>query len=187
MEAGSERRTKLTEGNAAFRKATDSAIFANLSKNGQHPLMAVLTCSDSRVVPEKIFNLSIGDAFVVRVAGNTASDPQVLGSLEYAVTHLHVRDLIVLGHTGCGAIKVALEGRDNGNLWSVTKDIERAKLKVPIELDKDPDAIAESNVRLQMRLIEDNSFPVREAVERNQLTIHGAMYDLKTGMVRFLS
>ena len=186
MEAGSERRAKLTEGNAAFRKATDSAIFANLSKNGQHPSLAILTCSDSRVVPEKIFNLSIGDAFVVRVAGNTASDPQVLGSLEYSVTHLHVRDLVVLGHTGCGAVRVALEGGDTGNMWSVAKDIDRAKLKVPIEQDKDLDAIAESNVRLQMRIIEDNSFPIRDAVERSQLTIHGAMYDLKTGVVRFL-
>lgn len=180
-----DKKGRLAEGNAAFRKATDPSLLSNLSR-GQQPWLAVLTCSDSRVVPERIFNLSIGDAFVVRVAGNTASDAQVLGSMEYAVERLHVRDMVVLGHTGCGAVKVAMEGKDTGNLWSVIRDIDRAKMKVPTELDTNPDAIAESNVRLQVRMLEDNSFVIRGAMEKGQLALYGAMYDLKSGAVRFI-
>jgi len=180
-----DKKGRLGDGNAAFRKTTDPSILSNLSK-GQQPWIAILSCSDSRVVPEKIFNLSIGDAFVVRVAGNTASDPQVLGSLEYAVEHLHVRDMMVLGHTGCGAVRVAMEAKDTGNLWTMIRDIDRAKMKVPTELDTDPDAIAESSVKLQVRMLEDNSFVIRGAIEKSQLALYGAMYDLKTGSVRFI-
>ena len=185
MEAGLDRRGRLSEGNAAYRKLTDPTLFANLSK-GQHPTFAILACSDSRVVPEKLFNLSIGDAFVVRVAGNSAADPSVLGSLEYAVEHLHVRELLVLGHTGCGAVKLSMEGSSHGNLGSVVRDLERAKSKVPIESENDADAIAESNVKLQLRLLEDNSYVIRSAVDKGQLAMHGAMYDIRTGAVRFI-
>lgn len=185
MDATPDKKGRLADGNAAFRKATDQSLLSNLSK-GQQPWIAILTCSDSRVVPERIFNLSIGDAFVVRVAGNTSSDTQVLGSLEYAVDHLHVRDLMVLGHTSCGAVKVAMEGKDAGNLWPVIRDIDRAKMKVPTEFDTDPDAVSEMNVKLQVRMIEDNSFVIRGAMEKGQLAVYGAVYDLKTGTVRFL-
>jgi carbonic anhydrase len=186
LESGSDRRGRLAEGNAAFRKATDQTLFANLSK-GQHPSFAILSCSDSRVVPEKLFNLSLGDAFVVRVAGNSAADSSVLGSLEYAVEHLHVRELVVLGHTGCGAVKLAMEGASPGSLGSVIRDLERAKSKVPVEFENDPDAVAESNVKLQLRLLEDNSHVIRSAVEKGELVLHGAMYDIRTGTVRFFS
>lgn len=185
MDATPDKKGRLADGNIAFRKATDPSLFSNLSR-GQQPWIAILTCSDSRVVPERIFNLSIGDAFVVRVAGNTSSDAQVLGSLEYAVDHLHVRDMVVLGHTSCGAVKVAMEGKDVGNMWSVIRDIDRAKMKVPSELDTDPDAISESNVRLQVRMLEDNSFVIRGAIDKGQLSLYGAMYDLKSGAVRFI-
>ena len=180
-----DKKGRLGDGNVAFKKATDPAILNNLSK-GQQPWIAILACSDSRVVPEKIFNLSIGDAFVVRVAGNTASDAQVLGSLEYAVDHLHVRDMMVLGHTSCGAVKLMMEGKDPGNLWSVARDIERAKMKVPTENDTDADSISEMNVKLQVRIIEDNSFVIRGAMEKGQLALYGSVYDLKTGTVRFV-
>jgi carbonic anhydrase len=180
-----DKKGRLGDGNVAFKKATDPAILNNLAK-GQQPWIAILSCSDSRVVPEKIFNLSIGDAFVVRVAGNTASDSQVLGSLEYAVDHLHVRDMMVLGHTSCGAVKVAMEGKETGNLWGVVRDIERAKMKVPTENDTNPDAIAEMSVKLQVRILEDNSFVIRGAMEKGQLALYGAMYDLRTGIVRFI-
>jgi len=184
MEGGSDRKGRLAEGNAAFRKVTDPTVFINLAK-GQHPSFAILSCCDSRVVPEKIFNLSLGDAFVVRVAGNSAADRSVLGSLEYAVEHLHVKELLVLGHTGCSAVKVALDGTAAGNLAPVIRDIERAKAKVPIENESSPDAVAESNVKLQIRLIEDNSSVIRSAVEKGELFVHGAMYDVRNGNVRF--
>jgi carbonic anhydrase len=185
MDAAQNRKGRLAEGNTAFRKYTDPAQLSNLAK-GQQPWIAVLTCSDSRVVPERIFNLSLGDAFVVRVAGNTASDAQVLGSLEYAVKHLHVRDMVVLGHTGCGAVKAAMEGKDAGNLWTVVRDIDRARMKISGGNDTDHDAISEANVRLQVRMIEDHSNVIRSALEKDQLSLYGAIYDLRTGNVRFL-
>jgi carbonic anhydrase len=185
MEGASDRRGRLAEGNAAFRKATDPALLTSLSK-GQHPSMAIISCSDSRVVPEKLFNLSLGDAFVVRVAGNSASDPSILGSLEYAVEHLHVKELLVLGHTGCSAVRLAMDGASPGNLGTVMRDMERAKSKLPVGLETDQDAIAESNVKLQLRLLEDSSYVIRSAADKGQLTVHGAMYDVKTGNVRFL-
>jgi carbonic anhydrase len=78
-----DQKKRLVDGNATFRKTSDPAFLAELSK-GQQPFVAILTCSDSRVVPERIFNLNLGDAFVVRVAGNSVADPGALGSLEYA-------------------------------------------------------------------------------------------------------
>jgi len=185
MEGAPGRNGRLAEGNAAFRKLTDPTLLISLSK-GQHPTFAILSCSDCRVVPEKLFNLSLGDAFVVRVVGNSASDPSVLGSLEYAVEQLHVKDLVVLGHTGCGAVKLALDGASVGNLGSVVRDVERAKSKVPIESENNQDAIAESNVKLQLRLLEDNSHVIRSAIDKGQLALHGAMYDIRTGNVKFL-
>jgi len=176
---------RLEDGNAHFRKNTDSSLLARLAQKHE-PFIAVLTCSDSRVVPDKIFNLSLGDAFVVRVAGNSAAEPSVLGSLEYAVEHLHVRILLVLGHTGCGTVRAAMDGTGPENLAKVIRDIDRARDKVGEGRSNDLDAIAESNVRLQIRLIVDNSMTIMDAVNKGQLSVVGAMYNMATGAVRFL-
>lgn len=176
---------RLEDGNVHFRKNTDPTLIARLSHK-QEPFIAVLTCSDSRVAPEKIFNLSLGDAFVVRVVGNSASEPSVLGSLEYAVEQLHVRILLVLGHTGCEAVKAAMDGSGSGNLSKVFRDIDRARDKVVEGRSNDLDAVAESNVRLQIRLIEDDSTIITDAVNKGRLNVVGAMYDIATGAVRFL-
>jgi len=174
------------DGNALFRKAVDPALLARLNTKAQEPFVAILSCSDSRVDPNRIFNLSMGDAFVVRDVGNCASDPFVLGSIEYAVEHLHVRMVLVLGHTGCGAIRAALDGKAPDGLDKVMREIERARDRIPADRAKDVDAIAESNVRLQMRVIEDNSLPIASAVNKGSLQMAGAMYDLATGSVRFI-
>jgi len=178
-------RTRLADGNALFRKSMSPGLLRKVS-GGQGPSVAILSCSDSRVTPEKVFNLSIGDAFVVRVAGNSASDPSVLGSIEYAVEHLRVRALVVLGHTDCGAVKAIMDGEDMGNLTTVRRDIERSRARLETDRMNDRDAISESNVRLQLRLIEDSSRSVRDAVSLEKLELIGAMYDLQTGAVRFL-
>jgi carbonic anhydrase len=81
--------------------------------SGQKPKIAILTCSDSRVIPEFIFNKSLGELFVVRVAGNVVLGETIIESLEYAVDHLKVRILIIFGHTSCGAIKAAEESESN--------------------------------------------------------------------------
>ena len=176
---------RLEDGNALFRKNTDPSLLVRLAQKNE-PFVAILTCSDPRVVPEKIFNLSLGDAFVVRVAVNSASEPSVLGSLEYAVEHLHVRTLLVLGHTGCGAVRTAMEWKGPENLSKVIRDIDRARGKVGDGLSNNPDAVAESNVKLQIRLIVDNSLTIMDAVNRGQLSVVGAMYNIATGAVRFV-
>jgi carbonic anhydrase len=185
MDATMDGRKRLVDGNAMFRKSIDSGFLARLSKN-QEPFVAILSCSDSRVSPVKIFNLSLGEAFVVRVAGNSASDQSVLGSLEYAVDHLHVKYLLVLGHTSCGAVRAMVEGEFLPNLRTVMKDLERARFKAPTDQTNDQNLIAENNVRLQLRAIQDNSTTISRAVSEDKLTLLGAMYDLATGTVRFI-
>lgn len=176
---------RLVEGNTHFRKTTDPALLGRLAR-GQSPSVAILACSDSRVAPERIFGLSMGDAFVVRVAGYSCSGAEVLGSLEYAVTHLNVPALVVLGHTGCGAVSAALAGERMDNLASVARDIERARRMTSDGRSNDLDEVAEANVRLQLRLIQDNSPVIRDAVSRGRLTVIGAFYDIATGAVRLL-
>ena len=160
-------------------------ILATLAK-GQQPFVAILTCSDSRVSPCKIFNLSLGEAFVVRVAGNCATDPAVLGSLEYAVSHLKVKALLVMGHSDCGAVKASLGCDDHGNLESIMKDLECARSKLPCEKQKDPSSIAELNVVMQMRRLQDFSPTIRLAVQSGKVEMLGAMFDIATGGVKFL-
>src|SRR5437773_310046 len=94
---------------------------------GQHPFAIVLTCADSRVAPEYIFNQGLGDIFVLRVAGNIA-DPFVLGSIEYAVEHLHSPLIVVLGHSKCGAVDAAMgESKPTGNLGKLISEVHIGK------------------------------------------------------------
>ena len=102
-------REKLSIGNKQYLKTSDEALRLDTAENGQHPYAIVVCCSDSRVIPEQIFSADIGDLFVIRVAGNVLDQHQ-LGSIEYAAGHLHCQHIIVLGHTGCGAVTAALKG-----------------------------------------------------------------------------
>ena len=185
MRENLDSKTRLMDGNAMFRRLTDSALLARLSKSHE-PFIAILTCSDARVDPAKAFNLSLGDAFVVRTAGNTVTDPSVIGSLEYAVDCLEVKAIMVLGHTECGAIKSSYECTEPGNLDGVLRDIESAKSKLSCAESKDPALVAESNVRMQLRKLEDTSTIIRDAVARGKLTMYGAVLDIGTGAVRFI-
>ncbi len=187
MDANIDQRKRLVDGNAMFRKGVDPALLKKLA-GGQQPFIAILTCSDSRVVPERIFGLDLGDAFVVRVAGNTAADPVVLGSLEYAVEHLKVRTLLVLGHTGCGAVASAMapSGREPQGLKASIKEIEKARYRLPTEQQNNAGLVAENNVRVQLKAIHDNSSMIGRMVFDGSLASHGAMYDVLTGEVRFI-
>ena len=139
---------------------------------GQHPYVAVVTCSDSRVIPEAIFSASIGDMFVIRSAGNTV-DRFVLDSLEYAVNHLGCNLVLVMGHTSCGAVLTALE-KDEGYGINIIEDIRRC-----IGCEKDPDKAVLINVRTSIQRI------VRD-MGREGLTVEGAMYHIDTGAVDFI-
>lgn len=185
MRTSLDPKNRLVDGNAMFRRTLDPALLRRMSETHE-PFVAVLTCSDARADPVKVFNLSLGDAFVVRTAGNTANDPTVIGSLEYAVKHLKVRMILVMGHSDCGAVKATYGCRDPGNLDGALASIDCAKSKLDNSKAKDFVAVAEGNVRLQLRKLEDTSSIIRDAVSRGELELCGAMLDLATGAVRFI-
>jgi len=187
MDANIDQKKRLVDGNALFRKGADPAFLKKLA-GGQQPFIAILACSDSRVVPETLFTLKPGDAFVVRVAGNTAADPVVIGSLEYAVEHLRVRSILVLGHTGCGAVAAAMapSSKETPGLKASIKEIERAKFRLPTDQQGNATLVSENNVRLQVKAIQDNSMVIGRMAVEGSLTMYGAMYDVLTGDVRFI-
>ena len=144
---------------------------------GQSPKIAILTCADSRVIPELIFQQTIGDVFVVRIAGNIAVDPTVLTSLEYAVDHLHVSYLIILGHTHCGAVKAAEQTKDTH-----IDLIHEIRKSFPID---ETDHI-KANVKRQLSMIPKRSTIIETAMKTGTLSLIGAIYHLDTGNVEFL-
>src|SRR6185295_7767786 len=152
----------------------------------QHPHAIVLSCADSRVVPEIILDQGLGDLFDIRVAGNVASDTE-LASIEYAAVHLHTPLLVVMGHQKCGAVTAAAEsGEAEGHLPSllalIRPAVERAKAQ-PGDLIDNAVRINVENVVRQVRA----SKPVLAAlVGRGALTVVGAVYSLDTGKVAWL-
>ena len=145
--------------------------------NGQHPYAVIVTCSDSRVVPEYVFNADIGDLFVIRVAGNVIDDHQ-LGSVEYAAEHLGIRLIVVLGHDHCGAVDAAINHDPDGYIKFITDEI---KLAIGDETD-DYKACC-LNVRRSVSLIE-SSFEIHREEEHGMKVI-GAIYRLESGKVEF--
>ena len=152
---------------------------------GQHPFAIVLTCADSRVGPEFIFNQGLGDLFVLRVAGNIA-DPFVLGSMEYAVEHLHVPLIVILGHTRCGAVDAALaENRPHGNLGKLIEQVYPGK-DLPPQKDAALQAAVQNNVRHQAELLTKHSEVLKEFVEHKKVRVVSGVYHLATGKVDWL-
>ena len=185
MRSKMDPKTRLADGNAMFRRTMDPSLLSRLAK-AHEPFVAIVTCSDARVDPAKVFNLSLGDAFVVRTAGNTISDPTVIGSIEYAVKCLEVKAVVIMGHTDCGAVKATYSCREPDNLDNALGEIECAKSKLDESKARDASVVAEQNVRMQLRKLEDTSTVVRSAVSKGKLEMIGAMLDLETGTVRFI-
>ena len=187
---------RLKEGNARFVAGTarfptvQKEILADLAK-GQHPYATILSCSDSRVPPELIFDAGFGELFIIRIAGNVLS-PEIGGSLQYAGRHLHTPLFVVLGHTNCGAVAAAIDTRLRG-----TREHSRIQLLVECILpgleDLDPqltpEAIlaqaVEANVRWTMRQILVSP-EGRERQVEGRVKLVGAIYEIETGLVRFL-
>lgn len=156
----------------------------------QQPYAIVLTCSDSRVPPEFIFDESLGQLFVVRTAGNIV-DSVVLGSIEYAAEHLHASLLLVLGHEACGAVKATIAGGEvppniGSLVWRIQPGVDRVKATHPKE-EKLAGACVEENVREQMKQAVAQSHVLIEMVEKEELYIVGGVYDLATGTVELLT
>ncbi|MBP3876752.1 MAG: carbonic anhydrase [Lachnospiraceae bacterium] len=148
------------------------------SSHGQQPFAIVITCSDSRVIPEAIFHCGIGDLFVIRVAGNVIDNHQ-LGSIEYAADHLGTKLVMVLGHTHCGAVDAAIHHDPAGYIKFITDEIQSAIGDV-----KDPYKACCLNVKRSIDLIE-SSLVIRKDEEEG-LAVIGAMYDIETGKVEIL-
>ena len=181
----------LKEGNARFRAGT--SVQKNLlakvkaSKGGQYPFAAVLSCMDSRVPAEAVFDQSIGDFFSIRVAGNVVNADN-LGSLEYAVKVVGVKLIVVLGHTSCGAVKGAIDDVKLGNLTELLAKIRPSVAASGPGTSKDyayVDKVGEQNVRESIKEIHDKSPVLKEALDSGSVRLVGGMYDLGTGAVTF--
>jgi carbonic anhydrase len=187
LKAGNER---FVRGEARF-PTVQKDILADLAK-GQQPYATILGCSDSRVPPELVFDAGFGELFVVRVAGNVISN-EVLGTLQYAGVHLRTPLFVVMGHEGCGAVAATLAMKGAGAR-------ERSRIALLLEniapglSDIDPNtppeeqlrAAVEANVRWSMHQLLETP----EAKQRQQegvVKLVGAVYELTTGRVRFLS
>lgn len=185
---------RLMDGNQRFIKGaathagTDAARRAELT-SGQKPFAAVLACADSRVAPELLFDQGLGDIFVVRVAGNVA-DAAEQGSLEYAAEHLGVPTIMVLGHTGCGAVAAAASGAHaEGRLAGLVKCIEPAVKAVKargVKGEAVAPAAVEENVRLNALSLLRGNAVVRRLAAAGRVKVSAAVYDLGTGEVRLL-
>jgi len=187
--------TLLKEGNARFvamkpeHPEAGAARREETAAHGQKPFAAVLGCADSRVPVEMIFDRGIGDIFTVRVAGNIAVDSSVIGSLEYAVSHLHVPLLVILAHTQCGAAGAAVsEEKLEGSLGDIQEQfkpvVKEMKLQYP-ELKGAAfiDKVAEQNAFQVERDLRSESGTIRELDDQGALKIIVATYDIKTGKV----
>lgn len=154
----------------------------------QHPHIAVLSCADSRVPPELIFNRTIGDLFIVRAAGNIADDFGV-ASLEYAVANGWTKLLVVLGHEECGAVKEALTPRHEPPLTPaldiLLRRIRASFTGIPFD-PKNLRTAIEANTRSSAANLLADSEVLRMAVTGNRVMLVTAMYDLKSGTVRKL-
>ena len=181
---------KLKAGNDRFvaEKLAEKDIGAKrritLAK-GQHPFAIILTCADSRVAPELVFDQGLGDLFVLRVAGNI-TDSSVLGSIEYAVEHLHVGLIAVVGHEKCGAVAAAVEGGHlEGNLGELIKKVHTGD-RLPEEKSAAISAGVLANAAYHARQMTEKSTVLKEFAGSQRIKIVAGVYSLSTGKVEWI-
>ena len=153
---------------------------------GQHPHAEILSCSDSRVPPEIVFDQGLGDLFIIRVAGNVATDAEI-GSLEYGAEHLHIPLLVVMGHESCGAVTAAVEGNPpEGHIATLVTLIKPA-VEATHAMPGDPVSNAvRANVEMVVKQLRSSTPILSELVAHGKLKIVGAVYSIKTGAVTWL-
>lgn len=160
----------------------------DLAQNGQEPYALILTCSDSRVAPEHIFNAGLGDVFVVRNAGNVISDFE-LGSIEYAIEHLGVQYILILGHEKCGAVDSALHSHE-----PTTHDISLAQSSLDTILCEVSSAIGDTtdareaeilNLENSLKKVHANPI-VKKFLEEKKILVEGGVYHVENGEVVFM-
>ena len=189
--------SRLLDGNKRYVESkmnacgeTTAAAREKLAK-GQKPYAIILSCSDSRVPPEIIFDKSLGEIFVVRVAGNVP-DPVVLGSIEYAAEHLGSPLVMVLGHERCGAVTATVDanGKGEGNIGAIVKAIAPALKKVKNDKTCDlkdkgklVECVVDANAKMVAQNLTKQSRIIRELVHEGKVKIVAAKYDLDDGKV----
>jgi carbonic anhydrase len=188
----------LKEGNLRFQnnlKANRNLLEqVNDTSDGQFPFATILSCIDSRVSAELVFDQGLGDIFSVRIAGNFVNE-DILGSMEFACKLAGTRLIVVLGHTSCGAVKGACDNAKMGNLTKLLEKITPAVNAVTEPKDislrnsknlEFVDTVSEKNVLLTIERVHNES-PILTEMEKNgEIKIVGAMYDVNTGTVNFI-
>ena len=187
----------LKEGNKRFQnnlKANRNLLNqVNETRDGQFPFATILSCIDSRVSAELVFDQGLGDIFSIRIAGNF-SNVDILGSMEFACRIAGTKLIVVLGHTSCGAIKGACDNAKLGNLTSLI-----SKIKPAVEAVQEPkdeglrnsknlnfvNEVAEKNVLLTIENIRKNSEVLLDMEDMDEIKIVGAMYNISDGSVTF--
>jgi len=184
----------LEEGNKRFvenLKADRNHLDqVNETRDGQYPFAIVLSCIDSRVPAELIFDQGLGDIFSVRIAGNFVNE-DILGSMEFACKVAGSKLIVVLGHTSCGAVKGACDNVELGNLTSMLKKLQPAKDAVSTDGERNSSntefvqKVADKNVELTIQQIKEKSPVLKEMLDEGSIGIAGGMYDVASGEVDF--
>jgi carbonic anhydrase len=180
---------ELVDGNKRFvaERLTsfdhDLAILKQHTVDKQEPFAAVLSCADSRVPVEIVFDQSIGHIFVTRVAGNVIT-PEIIGSLEYGAAVLGTKVIVVMGHSGCGAVKAAIQGKEvPGQISSLFPHIQPAV----DQAGPNPEAATKANAKIQATLLSEASTVISGLVKEGKLKVVAGYYDLASGAVALLS
>jgi carbonic anhydrase len=185
LKQGNER---FINGNAVKR---DLLTQVKQTSKGQFPFAAIVSCIDSRIPPEIVFDQGVGDIFVARVAGNFVND-DILGSLEYSTKVAGAKLILIMGHTECGAVKGACDGAQLGlltaTLANINPAVEAVKGDYTPKSSKNNEfvqAVAETNVKLTMQKLRERSVVLREMLDNGEIAMVGAMYHVNTGQVVF--
>ena len=187
----------LKDGNQRFLdKSTISRAYneqISLTSTGQYPFAAVVSCIDSRIPTEIIFDQGIGDIFNARVAGNFVNE-DILGSLEFACKLAGSKLIVIMGHTSCGAVKGACDHAKLGNLTGMLDKIAPALDEVETAEGVDRSSknldfvnqVAVQNVHLTIAKLKSDSPVLNDMIEANEISVVGAMYDVTSGKVSFI-
>jgi carbonic anhydrase len=182
---------ELTAGNAhhvahRYQHPHETAERQRELASSQSPHAEILSCADSRVPPELIFDQGLGDLFIIRVAGNVVSDTE-LGSLEYGAEHLHVPLLVVLGHQHCGAVTAAVEGGEaEGHIAALVNLLRPAVEKTRAMPGDHVENAVTANVEMVVKQLRASTPILAKLISEGKLKVVGAVYSLDTGKVTWL-
>lgn len=182
---------KLKIGNERFvtmhlKHPHDTKTYRGTLVKGQHPFAVVVTCSDSRVPAELIFDQGLGDLFVIRNAGNVL-DEHVIGSIEYAIGHLGTKLIVIMGHESCGAIAATMSSAKGSEyIQSIEESIRPAIEQARKENNVSAENVTKDNAKLGAECLLNQSEEIREFVKEQGVKVVPAYYHLDSGKVEFL-